>query len=118
MTLYRRIIKQLDRPGLRHLLGYAATAYARRKTGLDVHIFYNEAWTRRVGTCYLAESATFDWDAHKIAGWKKDLDDLLHMYRDWWFYQYKPKEGDVIVDIGAGIGDDAMVFSQAVGKQG
>ncbi len=118
MTIYRRLIKMMDRPGLRRILGSAAGAYARRRTGLDVHVFYDEAWTRQVGTCYLAESATFDWSAGKIAGWKKDLEDVLQLYRGWWFYQYKPKEGDVIVDIGAGIGDDAMIFSQAVGRRG
>jgi FkbM family methyltransferase len=118
MTIYRQIIRLFDRPGLRHLLGFAATAYARHKTGLDVRIFYNEAWTRRIGTFYLAESATFDWSADNVAGWRKDLDDVLHLYRGWWFHQYKPKEGDVIVDIGAGIGDDAIVFSHAVGQRG
>ena len=118
MTIYRQIIKGFDRPGLRRILGYAATAYARRKTGLDVHIFDNGAWTRQIGTYYLAESATFDWSADQVAEWKKDLDDVLHMYREWWFQHYKPKEGDVIVDIGAGIGDDAIVFSQAVGQRG
>jgi len=118
MTIYRQIITVFDRPILRHILGYAASSYARRKTGLDVQIFYDEAWTRKIGTYYLAESPTFDWSAHHLAGWKKDLEDVLQMHRDWWFPHYKPKEGDVIVDIGAGIGDDAILFSKAAGQRG
>lgn len=119
MTLQRQIIDALDRSGSRKLLGMLMTVYARQQTGLDVKIFHDgDAWVRRVGNRYLAESKTFDWSAPKIAGWKPELGDLLDMYRDWWFYQYKPREGDTIVDIGAGIGDDAIAFSQAVGKTG
>jgi FkbM family methyltransferase len=119
MTLQRRIINLMDRPGLRGTLAFLATAYARRTTGLDVRVFYSEdAWTRQVGSYHLAESPTFDWTAPKIARWEEGLGDLLDMYRDWWFYQYKPKEGDLIMDIGAGIGDDTIAFSKAVGRSG
>jgi FkbM family methyltransferase len=109
----------MDRPGLRRILAWLATGYAKQKTGLDVRIIHADgAWVRKTGNYRLAESQTFDWTAPKIAGWKEDLGDLLDMYRDWWFYQYKPKHGDVIVDIGAGIGDDALIFSKAVGLKG
>lgn len=43
-------------------------------------------------------------------------------YRDWamdyWSWQYTPKVGDTIIDVGAGIGEDAVVFSQLVGPSG
>ena len=118
MTLQRKLIEALDRPGLRPLLAGLATRYAKRKTGLDVQIFYDDAWMRRAGDCFLAESMTFDWNAAQIAGWKDGLVDFLDMYRDWWFYQYQPKGGDVVVDIGAGIGEDALLFSKSVGREG
>jgi FkbM family methyltransferase len=35
-----------------------------------------------------------------------------------WCYDYMLKDGDVVVDIGAGIGDDAIVFSRLVGPKG
>ena len=38
--------------------------------------------------------------------------------RDYWFHRYQPAEGDVIVDLGAGRGEDTYVFSQAVGAAG
>ena len=38
--------------------------------------------------------------------------------RKWWFRHYQPMEGDKILDIGAGMGEDAWVFSHAVGKRG
>ena len=37
---------------------------------------------------------------------------------DQWCYDYMLKDGDVVIDIGAGIGDDAVVFSRLVGPKG
>ena len=37
---------------------------------------------------------------------------------DYWFFSYSPKAGDTIIDIGAGIGDDAVAFARAVGVNG
>jgi FkbM family methyltransferase len=37
---------------------------------------------------------------------------------DYWFHVYQPRPGDVIVDIGAGRGEDAFAFSHAVGAAG
>jgi len=33
-------------------------------------------------------------------------------------YQYGPKQGDLVIDIGAGIGEEAIVFSKLVGNSG
>ena len=118
MTLRRRFVRILDRPGLRPILVFLSTWYFRRKTGLDGQILYDGAWIRRVGDCYLAEHVTFDWYAGQIAAWRIDLGDVLDMHRDWWFYQYQPKDGDVLVDIGAGVGEDALLFSKTVGPRG
>jgi FkbM family methyltransferase len=38
--------------------------------------------------------------------------------REYWCRFYTPREGDVVVDVGAGIGDDALVFSRLVGPTG
>lgn len=37
---------------------------------------------------------------------------------DQWCYGYMLKAGDVVVDVGAGIGDDAVIFSKLVGPTG
>ncbi|MGA2137406.1 MAG: hypothetical protein ABSH14_00945 [Verrucomicrobiia bacterium] len=118
MTLTRRLIRFLDHPGGRVVLSRLGTAYARSRNHLDVQVFYDDAWIRRVGQRFLAESFHFDWQAGAMAQWKEDLRDVLDMHRGWWFYRYQPAAGDVIIDVGAGIGDDALIFSKAVGKQG
>jgi FkbM family methyltransferase len=47
---------------------------------------------------------------------------IVEKYRkdvnDYWFRLYKPRAGDVIVDIGAGRGEDVFVFAEAVGPEG
>ncbi len=43
-------------------------------------------------------------------------------YRDWvmdnWAWQYQPQVGDTIIDVGAGVGEEAVVFSKLVGPSG
>ena len=37
---------------------------------------------------------------------------------DLWCHDYRPQSGDTVIDIGAGVGDEAVVFSQLVGERG
>jgi FkbM family methyltransferase len=46
------------------------------------------------------------------------LEKYLRDANDYWFHVYKPHTGDVIVDIGAGHGEDVYAFSRAVGPAG
>jgi FkbM family methyltransferase len=43
-------------------------------------------------------------------------------YRDWvidnWAFGYLPREGDVVIDVGAGVGEEAVTFSKLVGPSG
>lgn len=36
----------------------------------------------------------------------------------YWFHDYTPSAGDVVIDVGAGIGEDAVVLSHLVGPSG
>lgn len=36
----------------------------------------------------------------------------------YWFHFYRPKAGDIVIDVGAGIGEDAVILSQLVGASG
>lgn len=36
----------------------------------------------------------------------------------YWFHEYTPKTGDVVIDVGAGIGEDAIILSRLVGPVG
>jgi FkbM family methyltransferase len=43
---------------------------------------------------------------------------VLDRIRDLWEYDYRIKSGDIVVDLGAGVGDEALAFSHAVGPTG
>lgn len=62
----------------------------------DVEVFFEGTWGLRPGAA---------------AKFLRDAD-------DYWFHVYKPQPGDVIVDIGAGRGEDVFAFSNAVGPAG
>src|SRR5690349_4464594 len=50
--------------------------------------------------------------------WETRVEKYLRDANDYWFHVYKPQPGDVIVDIGAGRGEDVFAFSRAVGPGG
>jgi FkbM family methyltransferase len=53
-----------------------------------------------------------------IRSWTSLGETDFEMRARWWFRSYSPQEGDCIVDVGAGMGEDAHVFSKAVGAAG
>lgn len=117
-TLKRHVIEALDHRGTRWLLAALATRRARRLTGNDVALFYDEIWMHRVRESYLSESPKFGhYDATVM---ELEARDLLYQQEaaDYWFYRYRPQRGDVVVDIGAGIGTDVIAFSRTVGPEG
>jgi FkbM family methyltransferase len=85
--------------------------------GVDIEIFWDGMWVRRVGACYFPDPDMFraapNWQ--KWAGMEQKF---LRDAADYWFHVYKPQSGDVIVDIGAGRGEDVFAFSRAVGPKG
>ena len=46
------------------------------------------------------------------------LDSVRSTVKDVWCYKYNVQVGDVVVDIGAGIGDEVVIFSNLVGDSG
>lgn len=73
-------------------------------------IFFDEgAWMHRTRDGYFAYPAPV-----------ARLDMALNEQRARWhfFWGYQPKEGDVVLDIGAGVGEETLLFSKAVGASG
>ena len=113
-----RVYALLDRPGTRLLLAFLATRAARRETDEDVGIVYRGAWFARYrGRCVAATGS-----AHFVYRHGNDIPGLhraqLEDVEDTWFHVYRPRAGDVVVDVGAGIGTETSVFSEAVGPNG
>lgn len=66
-------------------------------------------WIYKINGIYLA-SQTLGWFVH--------YGHLLNEAHTIPLWHYKPKEGDVIVDLGSGIAEEAIVFSKLVGPSG
>lgn len=117
--MQRLLIKLLDRPGGRTILGAVATRYAQSTTRADIEIRYVEGlWVHRVGEYSCPSSPIFQYFADSFAKSLNQARDEVATAKDYWFQHYNPQDGDVIIDIGAGCGEDALAFSRAVGDAG
>lgn len=117
MTILRStVVGLLDRNYTRPLLA-KLSSMAGWRSGLR---FYYDGvfWLYVADGMALPRSRTFSfyrWDvdhlAERVAAFQQET-------QDYWFFRYRPKVGDTIVDVGAEIGTDAVVFSRSVGTTG
>jgi FkbM family methyltransferase len=113
------IVSELDNPQGRLELARHATAAARVAVPrVDIEILWDGMWIRRVGPHYFPEPDLFLVDEPKWLDQRNTAATYLRDAADYWFHVYKPVPGDVIVDIGAGRGEDVFAFSRAVGPAG
>ncbi len=67
------------------------------------------AWEFRIaGTSYLSSGP----------GWVYDYDYLIDQFRKLSGFHYMPENGDTVVDVGAGVGEETIILSQRVGPTG
>jgi FkbM family methyltransferase len=91
----------------------------QRAGGSNVGIeYFDGLWTRRVGPHFFPDGLTFDYSYANFRDWKRQAATYVADTREYWLQHYRPQEGDVIVDVGAGRGEDTLTFSEAVGKTG
>lgn len=115
----RECAARLDNPEGRLELARQATAAARAALpATDVEIFWDGIWIRRIGPHYFPDPAMFQIAEPDWQKWPILANKFLRDAGDYWFHVYKPRAGDVIVDIGAGRGEDVFAFSRAVGPSG
>ena len=119
MTAKRLAIRVLDRVGGRWVLAALATWYARRLTGREVVVLYDDLWIRSLDSeTFVADAPTFRYSASDLLTFPDLVRRISEDVQDYWFHVYEPQCGDVIIDVGAGIGFDTLVFSRAVGMSG
>src|SRR4051812_15909470 len=86
--------------------------------GVDIEILWDGMWIRRVGPHYFPDPDMFGPAEPKWQRWVAQSEKHLRDADDYWFHVYRPQPGDMIVDIGAGRGEDVFAFSRAVGPSG
>jgi FkbM family methyltransferase len=75
-------------------------------------------WMRRSGSDFFPDGLKFDYKYADFNSWKRQVDAYAADTKEYWLQHYSPREGDVIIDVGAGHGEDTLTFSRAVGKTG
>ena len=99
--MFGKVALTLDRMGLRRLVATAANlAYSDQRFSVDEQGRWVNA--QAGGTIVSLEPHTYS------------LSNLRERILDEWCYKYTPGPEDIIVDAGAGIGEEALIFSPMV----
>lgn len=110
MPFLDRLKSQLDRRTLRFFLTLAANQLAIMARHGVQRIFYDDGiWIHQTTDGHFA--CHHPYIRLNMAG-------LDTWARTVFLRNYQPKPGDVILDIGAGAGEEALTFSRAVGSSG
>jgi hypothetical protein len=91
--------------GLRPLIAKAATlAYPRQTFSVDAE----GRWINSQPECTIASPVIYTTPFAHFRDWVMDN----------WAYCYTPKTGDVLVDLGTGIGEEAVIFPASSAPKG
>jgi FkbM family methyltransferase len=110
MQVSDRVKSVLDQEGFRVALAPIASWLARSHNKGVKRIFHDgEVWVHETTTGYFAYHQPFV---------RLDLRRLHEAAQMNFFWRYQPQPGDVVIDVGAGVGEETLSFSGAVGLQG
>src|SRR5262245_17949949 len=103
-----RLVQAIDRPGLRWLAAPLAGALLARRYHTPTQVFYRDGlWhCRRANHVEVAPHLDFG----RPTWWDRVVNDIF-------FHDYVPRRGDVVLDLGAGNGEELSRISQAVGPE-
>lgn len=118
MGLLRSALNVADHRGGRWILSAASTRLAHL-LGSPLRIHHDgEFWLYSSNGVTLPRGRKFDFYDYDLRTMPGRIRQFVREAEDCWFHVYRPSEGDVIVDVGAEIGTDTVVFARAVGPTG
>ena len=109
MSARQKVFGALDRPGRRWLLALLGSVFVTAKRRQRCRVGYREGiWLHHYADAVIPGPRIGGPTPGELAG---DVDDRFG-------FDYLPGAGDVIVDIGAGYGEEALPLSRIVGATG
>lgn len=102
------LYRLLNRSGLRFILTASAAAIATVRVGKLCKASYEGEWVQRFPSFTLVGPRLTLWTPKQVERLTSDL----------FMHKYLPREGDTIVDVGAGTGWETLFFSRSVGTSG
>jgi FkbM family methyltransferase len=106
--LKHSVYRLLNRSGLRPVLAASTTMLATLRLRKFCKVSYKDAWVHRFPSCTLVEPRITLWTPKQIENFVSDV----------FMYRYQPREGETIVDVGAGTGWETLFLSRSVGVSG
>jgi FkbM family methyltransferase len=107
---WQAVVERLDRPGRRALLVAPGSVWVSLKYRKPCLVYWRDGtWIHRYRGAKIP---------HAGLGRAAPPEAFTADAREHFLYGYAPRTGDVIFDIGAGIGAEALVFSRLVGDSG
>ncbi len=107
---WRAVVRHLDRPGRRSLLVVPGSLWVSFMYRAPCLVYWRDnAWVHRYRGAKIP---------HAELGRAAPPSVFTKEARETVFYVYTPGEGDVVFDVGAGLGAETLLFSRLVGQSG
>lgn len=100
-----QVASKLDELGMRRPLSWIASRlYRDRRFGVDA----DGHWVNHQREATVVSPSLHLTEYAKVRSWVIEN----------WCWDYLPQEGDTVIDVGAGIGEETLIFSHLVGPSG
>jgi hypothetical protein len=82
-----------------------------RRVAPGVRVYFNRGmWMHRSGDWAFVDSPMLDYHPSVFGAWAEEPGIWIHYTQNHWMHAYESRPGDVVMDIGAGKGEDAIAF--------
>jgi FkbM family methyltransferase len=110
MSMMLSLALRAYRAGLKGPVAAAASLYLGRLKGRDQRFSIDRHghWVNRQPDATIVSMAPHTATHREYRHWVLDN----------WAFEYEPRPGDTVIDVGAGVGEEAVVFSKLVGPTG
>lgn len=108
MSSFFKFAEHLDQRGFRWLVARAATVAWGRRHGQRFSVAADGSWVNGQAEATIVSPTIHTTSYDAFRAWVLDN----------WCWGYCPQPGDTVVDVGAGVGEEAVIFSRLVGPSG